>query len=74
MSSELNHLVSMANQISLNAGIGASEDDAVARVADHIGRFWARPMRESIAGELDNIRDQLTPVAAKALEQIAAKL
>ncbi len=41
--SELEHLRKMANQISVNFSF---HDDQVARIGDHIARFWAPSMRE----------------------------
>ena len=40
---ELEHLRKMANQISANFTF---YDDQVARIADHITRFWAPSMRK----------------------------
>ena len=42
---ELEHLVAMANDIARNL---AFNDDAEARVADHLQRFWAPAMRERL--------------------------
>jgi len=74
MSGELHHLVKMANQIANNIGIGATEEQAIAKVQDHITKFWARPMREKICAELDGLSDELTPIANKALGNIKATL
>jgi len=49
---EIDHLVRMANQIAANFSF---HEDCVARVADHLGRFWApsmlRQLREHAAAE-----------------------
>jgi formate dehydrogenase subunit delta len=39
---EIKHLVSMANDIAVNLSF---QNDADARIADHINRFWAPRMR-----------------------------
>jgi formate dehydrogenase subunit delta len=39
---EVEHLVSMANDIAINLSFHA---DAAERIADHINRFWAPRMR-----------------------------
>ncbi len=41
--SELEHIRKMANQIAANFSF---HDDQVARIADHISRFWAPSMRQ----------------------------
>jgi formate dehydrogenase subunit delta len=41
------HMVHMANQIALNFA-GYPHDDAVARVADHLKRFWEKRMRAQL--------------------------
>ena len=71
---ELSHLVKMANQITANIGIGASEEDAVARVVKHISMFWARPMREKICNNLETVSEELNPLTLKALTQISGQL
>lgn len=49
--SELEHLRKMANQISANFSF---HDDQVARIADHITRFWAPSMRELFWNYIEN--------------------
>ncbi len=71
-SDELSHLVKMANQIARNIGIGPSEDDAAARVADHIKRFWAPRMREKIGEHYEQVSSELSPIARKAVAQVIA--
>ena len=44
---EVNHLVSMANDIADNLGFHADSDE---RIADHINRFWAPRMRALLLG------------------------
>ena len=65
---QLNHLIKMINQIADNAGAG----DDVAAVANHIKRFWARPMKLRIIEHLGQGGEGLNPVAKQAVEQIAA--
>ncbi len=71
-SDELSHLVKMANQIARNIGIGPSEDDSAARVADHIQRFWAPRMRQKMAEHFEQVSGELSPIARKALAQVKA--
>jgi hypothetical protein len=72
--SELDHLVKMANQIASNIGLGGSEEDAVSRTANHIGLYWARPMREKMCANIDAVGDALNPIARKALTEIRSTL
>ena len=46
MDTELQHLVKMANQIAENFSF---HDDAIARVAEHIQRFWAPGMHQNLS-------------------------
>jgi formate dehydrogenase subunit delta len=71
---ELGHLIKMANQIASNIGLGATEDEAVDKVVNHISLFWARPMREKICAHMQASADDLNPIATKALVQIKAQL
>lgn len=71
---ELQHLIKMANQIALNIGMGASEEDIVDKIENHITLFWARPMREKICSHMDSCMDELNPATTKALLRIKEKL
>ena len=42
-STEISHLVKMANDIAANLGF---HEDAAARIADHIQRYWTPRMRK----------------------------
>lgn len=67
---EIQQLVKMANQIAANIGTSAAQDDTAERVEDHIRRFWARAMRDTLCARLDDYREQLHPAAAAALQRI----
>lgn len=71
---ELGHLIKMVNQIASNIGLGASEEEAVDKVVNHISLFWARPMREKICANMQASASELNPIATKALMQINAQL
>ncbi len=43
---EMEHIKQMANQIAANLSF---HDDAEARIADHLTRFWAPLMRERLS-------------------------
>jgi len=66
-------LVKMANQIAANSDYGPDKGKIAAAVADHLTRFWTPEMRAAIvAGHSKNLLD-LSPMAARAVEILAAK-
>jgi len=66
-------LVKMANQIAANSDYGPDKGKIAATVADHLTRFWTPEMRAAIvAGHSKNLLD-LSPMAARAVEILAAK-
>ncbi len=66
-SAELDHLIKMINQIADNIAIGESDEVAIPRVADHVQRFWARPMKEAITHYAESDGVGLRPAAKAAL-------
>ena len=62
---EAAHLVKMVNQIAANF---AFHEDAAERLADHLRRFWAPSMQESLARLLAEGEAELDPLVSKALE------
>ena len=72
--SELQHLIKMANQIAQNIGIGASEEETIDKVENHITLFWAPPMRKKICDYIETGANDLHPFATKALLKIRDKL
>ncbi|MDA1371769.1 MAG: formate dehydrogenase subunit delta [Proteobacteria bacterium] len=67
MDSELKHLIKMLNEISANLARGEGEEQAAARVADHLKRFWAPAMRAKIAAYGNSDGDELVAVSKQAL-------
>lgn len=65
-SSEIIHLVSMANDIAANLSFESNADE---RIADHINRFWAPRMRklllEYAASGSEGLSDALLPALEK---------
>jgi formate dehydrogenase subunit delta len=67
---ELAHLIQMANQIAVNFSFHADAED---RVLDHLTRFWAPSMRQSL---LDYVREggaELDAVVVAAASRLASK-
>ena len=67
---ELDHLIKMINQIADNIAIGDSEAVTAPQVADHVRRFWARPMKEKIIDYASCDGEQLNAVAKIAVSQL----
>ena len=66
-------LVKMANLIAANSDYGPDKGKIAGAVADHLTRFWTPEMRAAIvAGHSKNLLD-LSPMAARAVEILAAK-
>jgi formate dehydrogenase subunit delta len=63
-------LVMMANQIARNLMVHGDEE-AASLTADHMRKFWEPRMREQILERLDAGGTGLSPVARRAVEQIA---
>ena len=70
MSAELDHLIKMINQIADNIAIGDNDAVTAPKVADHISRFWARPMKEKIIEYASADGEQLNAVAKIAVLQL----
>lgn len=62
---EATNLVKMVNQIAANV---AFHEDAAERLADHLQRFWAPSMQESLARVAAAGKAELDPLVAEALE------
>ena len=69
VSSEVEHLVSMANDIAVNLSFHGDADE---RIADHINRFWAPRMRslllEYASNGGQNLSEHLLPALGKLRE------
>jgi formate dehydrogenase subunit delta len=69
------HLVKMANDIGNFFRAEPQREDAIAGIANHIGKFWTRRMREKLAAHLlaggDSVLDELP---REALQRLRAPL
>lgn len=68
--SETEHLIKMANQIATNMAPGFSDDEAADKVADHIRKFWAGPMKSSLKECAKTNTADCSPIVLKAVERI----
>jgi formate dehydrogenase subunit delta len=66
-------LVKMANQIAANSDYGSDKAKIASVVADHLTRFWTPAMRSAIVDGHASNRLDLSPVAARAVELLAAQ-
>lgn len=69
--SQTDKLVMMANQIARNFEI-LGDDEAKAKTAEHIVKFWDPRMRAAMAAHLATGGDGLTPIARAAAQSVAA--
>ncbi len=64
-------LIYMANQIARNLAAQGG-DEAIGMVAEHIRNFWDPSMRRRIIALANERRDSLSPIAAAAVDRVAA--
>ena len=64
---EINHLVSMANDIAANLSFQTNAD---AKIADHINRFWAPRMRGLLLEYAANDGEGLSEALLPALDKV----
>jgi len=64
---EMDHLVSMANDIAANLSF---QDNADAKIADHINRFWAPRMRGLLLEYAANDGEGLSAALLPALDKV----
>jgi formate dehydrogenase subunit delta len=70
---DVEKLVRMANQIAANLDYGPDQEKTAAATADHLKRFWSSTMRAAVVeGHAKKLLD-LTPVAARAVDILAAQ-
>jgi formate dehydrogenase subunit delta len=67
MSSQLGHLVKMANQIALNFGEQRDLQLASHKTAEHLQKFWTRDMREKLAEHVSGGAQDVSPAVLSAL-------
>lgn len=67
MTSQVDHLVKMANQIALNFGERRDLEQASRRTAEHMLKFWTRDMREQLTGYISSGGEDVSPAVRAAL-------
>ncbi|MFK8019437.1 MAG: formate dehydrogenase subunit delta [Pseudomonadales bacterium] len=68
----LHQSLKMANDIARNMGAGRTEDEACEAVASHIKKFWPPVMINTLAEGLEQLDDQLLPIAKKAIQSLTS--
>lgn len=67
---QIDHLVTMANQIGDFFKFFPDQEQAKRDIAQHLSRFWAKNMRQQIlAHALDNNGDGLESIVSEAIKQ-----
>jgi formate dehydrogenase subunit delta len=73
-STEIDHLVKMANQIADNLDHGEGDEEVAAKVSAHLKRFWAPSMREKIVEYAARDGNNLRPTTSRATALLAAEM
>jgi len=67
------HLIKMANDIGRFFRAEPKREDAVAGIANHIGKYWTRRMREKLVAQLQRDGDAgLDDLPREALRRLTA--
>ena len=69
-SNQLASTIKMANQIAANNSHIGDESEAAAMVASHIGKFWAKTMKQQLCDYLTTDGTALNPVAQQAVKLV----
>ena len=67
-SSQVEHLVQMANQIALNMAAWGDQSVVAEKTRDHLSRFWTPAMRKQLAAYHRQGGEGLSPVVVNAME------
>jgi formate dehydrogenase subunit delta len=70
---DIEKLARMANQIAANLDYGPDKDSVAEATADHLRRFWSSSMRAAIIDAHARSVIELSPIAARAVETLAAE-
>ncbi len=70
--SKLDNLIRMANQITANMDQANNDALTAEVVADHLTRFWSRPMKDMIIDYANKDGERLMPVAKAAIHKLDA--
>lgn len=70
---DIEKLARMANQIAANLDYGPDKEKVAAATADHLRRFWNSSMRAAIVDGHSRKLLDLSPIAVRAVEILAAE-
>lgn len=68
---QLQNLIKMINQISINNLHHGNEDQAAEVVANHIKKYWARSMKHQIIDYAESTGLELSTVSRLAVKRLA---
>lgn len=66
----IERLVKMANQIALNMAANGTDEEVAEQIAQHLGKFWPPSMKQMASDHLTGMKDQLSPLAFRALTKL----
>jgi hypothetical protein len=66
-SSQIEHLVKMANQIALNMAGWGDEEAVAAKTGEHIAKFWTADMRRQLRDYYRAEGEGLAPAVVRSL-------
>ena len=67
------HLIKMANDIGHFFRAEPDREDAIAGIANHIAKYWTKPMREKLTAHLNSDSDtDLEDLPREAMQRLAA--
>lgn len=66
-------LIRMGNQIASNFVATYGHDAAIEKTEDHLRRFWAVDMRETLADSVATQHGELEEVLLRAIERLQAR-
>ncbi len=68
--SQIQHLISMINQISSNNNYKKTDEETAEFVANHVKNFWARSMKKEILQYAEKDGSELSNASRIALTQL----
>jgi len=73
-SSQIENLVSMLNQIANNNNYKKTDEETAKIVANHVKKFWARSMKETIVNHAVSDGAQLSIIIKIAIAQLTVEI
>ena len=68
--SQLQRLIKMINQITLNMSANGDPETVGRQVAQHLEKFWSPPMKDLIIQQPSDTQTVLSPIAQLAIDDL----